>query len=137
MEGIDKEFNNKSRDGVILVVGENFGSGSSREQAPISLKNAHVKCIVAKSFARIFYRNSINIGLPVLECSEVWNGVKEEDILTISLEKGEIRNNRTTDIFHSQPLPEFIINIVKSGGLLNKLKEDIEKDAKDVHLSIS
>jgi|TARA_B100000959_G_scaffold276645_1_gene331698 3-isopropylmalate/(R)-2-methylmalate dehydratase small subunit len=125
MDGIDPDFYNKSRNGSILVVGENFGSGSSREQAPISLKNAGVKCIVAKSFARIFYRNAINIGLPVLECLDLWNEVREGDALSVNLNEGKITNKRTTGIFQANPLPPFILDIIQHGGLLNKLKDSL------------
>ncbi len=125
MDGIDSNFYDKSRNGSILVVGENFGSGSSREQAPISLKNAGVKCIVAKSFARIFYRNAINIGLPVLECFDLWNKVREGDNLSVKLEKGTITNRRTNQIFQANPLPPFILDIIQQGGLLNKLKKSL------------
>jgi len=99
MDGIDSNFYDKSNEGVILVVGENFGSGSSREQAPIALKNANVKCVIAKSFARIFYRNAINIGLPVLECSEAWGKVKDGDVLSVTLEEGLIRHMGTGETF--------------------------------------
>ncbi len=125
MEGIDPDFLSKSRDGVVLVVGENFGSGSSREQAPISLKNANVKCVIAKSFARIFYRNAINLGLPVLECSDIWSEVKDGDILTVTLEDGQVKSGRTGRIFRAQPLPPFILKIIQSGGLLNQLKRSL------------
>jgi 3-isopropylmalate/(R)-2-methylmalate dehydratase small subunit len=125
MDGIDPDFYNKSHAGSVLVVGENFGSGSSREQAPISLKNAGVKCIVARSFARIFYRNAINIGLPVLECSDLWNEVREGDALSVNLDEGKITNKSTTGTFQANPLPPFILDIIQHGGLLNKLKESL------------
>ncbi|MFC1754514.1 3-isopropylmalate dehydratase small subunit [Thermoproteota archaeon] len=125
MDGIDSEFFKKSQNGSILVVGENFGSGSSREQAPISLKNAGVKCVIAKSFARIFYRNAINIGLPVLECINIWKEIRDGDILSIVLEEGKITHIRSGQIYHSQTLPSFILNIIEEGGLLNKLKKSI------------
>jgi len=125
MDGIDPDFFNKSRHGSVLVVGENFGSGSSREQAPISLKNAGVKCIIAKSFARIFYRNAINIGLPILECADLWSEVRDGDPLSIVLEQGTITNKRTSRIFQANPLPPFILDIIQHGGLLNKLKKSL------------
>jgi 3-isopropylmalate/(R)-2-methylmalate dehydratase small subunit len=124
MAGIDPLFSQKSSGGIVLVVGENFGSGSSREQAPISLKNANVKCIVAKSFARIFYRNSINIGLPVLECANVWENVRDGDPLSVTLEDGTVKNGRSGQVFTGQPLPPFILGIIQSGGLLNRLKKN-------------
>lgn len=123
MDGIDPKFAEKSRGGTVLVVGENFGSGSSREQAPIALKNADVKCVVAKSFARIFYRNAINIGLPVLECSDLWADVQDGDLLSVTLEEGTIKNSRSGKVFKAQPLPPFILEIIQSGGLLNQLKQ--------------
>ena len=127
MDGIDSNFYDKSNEGVILVVGENFGSGSSREQAPIALKNANVKCVIAKSFARIFYRNAINIGLPVLECSEAWGKVKDGDVLSVTLEEGLIRHMGTGETFKAQVLPKFILDIIQSGGLLNRLKNSLDK----------
>lgn len=123
MNGVDPDFYKKSQNGSILVVGENFGSGSSREQAPISLKNAGVKCIIAKSFARIFYRNAINIGLPVLECFDIWKEIRDGDMLSIILEEGKITHNLSGQVYVSQPLPSFILNIIEEGGLLNKLKK--------------
>ncbi|MFQ6134401.1 MAG: 3-isopropylmalate dehydratase small subunit [Nitrososphaerales archaeon] len=114
MEGIDPGFSGKSRDGVVLVVGENFGSGSSREQ-----------CIIAKSFARIFYRNAINLGLPILECRDLWSEVTDGDVLTVILEDGVIKSSRTDRVFKAQPLPPFILDIIQSGGLLNKLKQSL------------
>ena len=125
MDGIDPDFFNKSRHGSVLVVGENFGSGSSREQAPISLKNAGVKCIIAKSFARIFYRNAINIGLPILECANLWSEVRDGDTLSIVLEQGTITNKMASRIFQANPLPPFILDIIQHGGLLNKLKKSL------------
>lgn len=123
MEGIDPEFPKKSKDGAILVVGENFGSGSSREQAPIALKHSGVKCVLAKSFARIFYRNAINIGLPVLEVDGLWERVEEGDRLKVNLREGSVTNLDKGFTVRAQPLPDFILEIVEKGGLLNKLKE--------------
>jgi 3-isopropylmalate/(R)-2-methylmalate dehydratase small subunit len=123
MEGIDDHFYDRSSSGVIMVVGDNFGSGSSREQAPIALKNANVQCVVAKSFARIFYRNAINLGLPVLECQDIWGEVADGDVLKVVLEKGIIENLGNGKIFRAQPLPSFILEIIEMGGLLNRLKQ--------------
>ncbi len=125
MEGMDPDFSRKSENGTVLVVGDNFGSGSSREQAPIALKNANVKCVIAKSFARIFYRNAINIGLPVLESGDLWSEVEDEDILIVSLDDGNIVNERTGRTYKAQPLPSFILEIIRSGGLLNKLRKSL------------
>lgn len=121
MEGLDPTFIERSREGVIIVAGENFGSGSSREHAPTALKYAGTKGIVAKSFARIFYRNAINIGLPVLEC-DVLEFVEDGDLLTLDLTDGEIENLSRNKTVQTQPLPEFILELIEIDGLLNKLK---------------
>ncbi|MEM2955384.1 MAG: 3-isopropylmalate dehydratase small subunit [Nitrososphaerales archaeon] len=121
MEGIDPSFIGKSKD-AIIVAGKNFGCGSSREQAPISLKYSGTKAVVAKSFARIFYRNAINIGLPVLECEDLWDMVKDGDQLMLDLESGKIKNLTSNKSAQAQPLPEFILELIEIGGLLNKLK---------------
>ncbi|MCP8315901.1 MAG: 3-isopropylmalate dehydratase small subunit [archaeon] len=121
MEGIDPSFIKKSKD-AIIVAGKNFGSGSSREQAPIALKHSGAKAIVAKSFARIFYRNAINIGLPVLECEDLWGMVQESDELMLDLKSGRITNLTNNKSTQAQPLPEFILELIEIGGLLNKLK---------------
>jgi len=126
MEGIDPSFYEKSRGGVILVAGENFGSGSSREHAPIALKHAEVRCVVAKSFARIFYRNSINIGLPVLECREIWGEVSDGDLLRVELENGLIEDVTTGRSFKAEALPRFILELIEAGGLLNRLKQALQ-----------
>lgn len=127
MEGIDTRFVGKYKEGVIIVAGKNFGCGSSREQAPIALKYAGVGCIIAKSFARIFYRNSINIGLPVLECSSCWESVQDGDVLKVDIRNGQISNTTKNITVFAQPLPEFILKLVENGGLLNKLKRDLSK----------
>jgi len=121
MEGIDPSFTEKSKDSII-VAGKNFGCGSSREQASISLKYSGTKAIVAKSFARIFYRNAINIGLPVLECEGLWDIVKDGDQLMLDLESGEIKNLTNNKSTQAQPLPDFILELIEIGGLLNKLR---------------
>jgi 3-isopropylmalate/(R)-2-methylmalate dehydratase small subunit len=127
MEGLDPSFIQKSKDGVTMVVGHNFGSGSSREQAPIALKYSGVKCIIAKSFARIFYRNAINLGLPVLEVEDLWDKVDEGDLLNVNLDKGLITNSTKGFSVSAQPLPPFILEIIEKGGLLNKLREMLAK----------
>ena len=121
MEGIDPNFVRKSKRGII-VAGRNFGCGSSREQAPIALKYSGTSCIIAKSFARIFYRNAINIGLPVLECENLWDLVKDNDKLSVNLKIGEIKNLTRNISTQAQPLPDFILELIEIGGLLNKLK---------------
>ncbi|MFQ6051335.1 MAG: 3-isopropylmalate dehydratase small subunit [Candidatus Hydrothermarchaeota archaeon] len=123
MEGADPDFAKKMREGDIIVAGKNFGCGSSREHAPMALKQSGIKCVVAESFARIFYRNSINIGFPILELKEASNLIEEGDILEIDLNKGEIRNISRNEVYHANPIPKFIIDIIESGGLLEYIKK--------------
>jgi len=123
MEGIDQKFVEKAKNGVILVAAKNFGCGSSREQAPLALKYACVKCVVAESFARIFYRNAINIGLPVLECPDVSGQIDEGDLLSISLEEGRIVNETKERVINATKLPSFILDILQDGGLIAHLKK--------------
>ncbi|MBS7640903.1 MAG: 3-isopropylmalate dehydratase small subunit [Candidatus Bathyarchaeia archaeon] len=121
MEGIDPDFPKKAREGVIIVAGRNFGCGSSREQAPQALKHAGVRCIIAESFARIFYRNSINIGLPVLEAPGVTSKVNDGDMLSVHLDEGKIINESSNEIIFASRLPGFILEIIKDGGLIEHL----------------
>ncbi|MGQ9718535.1 MAG: 3-isopropylmalate dehydratase small subunit [Nitrososphaerales archaeon] len=123
MEGIDPSFVEKSEE-AIVVAGKNFGCGSSREQAPIALKYSGTKCVVAKSFARIFYRNAINIGLPVLECDNLWDLVQDGDLLKLDLKSGRAVNLTRNKFAQAQPLPDFILDLIEMGGLLNRLKGD-------------
>jgi len=125
MEGLDKDFPKKASRGVILVAGENFGCGSSREHAPIALKNAGVKGVIAKSFARIFYRNSINVGLPVVESSEAVDSISENDQVLIDLESGEILNETRSLKFRFEPIPSFLLSILAHGGLINQLRQSL------------
>ena len=118
MEDLDAGFVAKVKAGDIIVGGENFGCGSSREHAPLAIKGAGVACVVARSFARIFYRNAINIGLPILECPQVVDETESGDRLTVDLRAGTIVNERTGRTYHVAPLPEFIMGIVQSGGLV-------------------
>jgi 3-isopropylmalate/(R)-2-methylmalate dehydratase small subunit len=129
MEGLDKEFSKKAEKGVIIVAGENFGCGSSREHAPIALKNAGVKAIIAKSFARIFYRNAINIGLPVLECKEAFEKIEENDEVLIDLSSGEIIDKTKNLTFKFIPLPSFLLEILNQGGLIKKLKNSLKQNS--------
>lgn len=122
MEDIDENFSDKISKGDIVVAGENFGCGSSREHAPIALKAAGVSCVIAKSFARIFYRNSINIGFPILECAEASHAVSSGDSLEIDLASGTIKNLDAGDIYNAAPFPDFIQNIIDKGGLLKSIK---------------
>ena len=123
MEDIDKDFVNKVREGDIMVGGENFGCGSSREHAPIAIKASGVSCVIASTFARIFYRNAINIGLPILECPEASNGIEAGDEVSVDFDSGVITNVTKGETYQAQPFPEFIQNIIRSGGLMNSIKE--------------
>jgi len=125
MEGLDPRFVEKAKEGVILVAGRNFGCGSSREQAPIALKHAGVKCVLAEFFARIFYRNAINIGLPVLESPGILRAVDEGDFLTVNLREGKVVNETKGKVVEAVKLPEFILEILEDGGLINHLKRKI------------
>ena len=129
MESLDPNFAEKAREGVIIVAGKNFGCGSSREHAPIALKYAGVKCVLAESFARIFYRNAINIGLPVLECPGVSDKIGPGDILSIELSEGLIVNETRNERLRANKLPSFILEIIEDGGLIEHLKRRMGKDA--------
>ena len=122
MEDIDADFVNKVKPGDIIVAQRNFGCGSSREHAPIAIKASGISCVIASSFARIFYRNSINTGLPILECDEAANDIKNGDNLEVDFDTGIIDNLTTGKQYKAQPFPEFIQNIIKKGGLLNSIK---------------
>lgn len=123
MEDIDTEFVKNVSEGDIMVAGWNFGCGSSREHAPLVIKTCGTGCVIAKSFARIFYRNAINIGLPILECEEACNEIEPGDQVEIDFDSGEIKDITKGKTFKAQPFPEFIQNIIKAGGLLNSIKE--------------
>lgn len=122
LEGLDADFPQKAEKGVILVGGRNFGCGSSREQAPLALKYSGVKCVVAESFARIFYRNAINIGLPVIECAGISAEVENGDELAVDFETGKIENISKTKSFQVNKLPPFILEILSDGGLIENLR---------------
>ena len=128
MEGLDPKFPEKAAKGVIVVGAKNFGCGSSREQAPIALKYSGVKCVLAESFARIFYRNAITIGLPVLVCAGISSKVKEGDLLTVDLESGKVKDKTSGSIFQATKLPEFIMEILDDGGLIKHLKRRFETE---------
>ena len=123
MEDIDKEFVHNVHEGDIMVGGENFGCGSSREHAPIAIKASGVSCVIASTFARIFYRNAINIGLPILECPEASKGIDAGDEVSVDFDSGVITNVTKGETYQAQPFPEFIQNIIRSGGLMNSIKE--------------
>ncbi len=122
MENIDPKFTSRVSKGDVIVAGRNFGCGSSREQAPIALKAAGISAIVAESYARIFYRNSINQGLPVLACPGVSKGFRNGHGVKIDLERGVIRNTTTGRVFKAQPLPGFVLTILRAGGIIPHLK---------------
>ena len=122
MEDIDISFVEKVRPGDIMVAGWNFGCGSSREHAPLVIKTCGISCVIAKSFARIFYRNAINIGLAILECPEAAEEISAGDIVEVNFDTGEIVNKSTQKHYFAQPFPEFIQNIIKKGGLLRALE---------------
>ncbi|MBR6669786.1 MAG: 3-isopropylmalate dehydratase small subunit [Ruminococcus sp.] len=123
MEDIDAEFVKKVNKGDIIVAGWNFGCGSSREHAPLVIKTCGTGCVIAKSFARIFYRNAINIGLPILECEKAADEINANDEVKIDFDTGVITDITTGKTYNAQPFPIFIQNIIKCGGLLNSLKE--------------
>ncbi len=122
MGDIDTYFVSKVEKGDIIVAGANFGCGSSREHAPIAIKTCGVSCVIASSFARIFYRNSINIGLPILESPEAAENIKADDMVCVDVTTGEIKNITTGQVFHSAAFPPFISEIIKAGGLINSIK---------------
>ena len=124
MEDIDAEFANKVKEGDIMVAKANFGCGSSREHAPIAIKAAGVSCVIASTFARIFYRNAINIGLPILECPEAAEEIVAGDEVSVDFDTGVITDITTGKIYQAHPFPPFIQNIIAKGGLLASLKED-------------
>ncbi|MCL2485404.1 MAG: 3-isopropylmalate dehydratase small subunit [Endomicrobia bacterium] len=124
MEDIDKDFVKRVKKGDIIVAENNFGCGSSREHAPIAIKAAGVSAVIANSFARIFFRNSINIGLPILESPEAVKAIKNGDTVEINLNKGIIKNLTKKEEYKSQPFPEFMQKIIKAGGLLGYIKDN-------------
>lgn len=122
MEDIDKEFKNKAEQGDIIVAGYNFGCGSSREHAPIAIKTSGISLVIARSFARIFYRNSINIGLAIVECPDAVDGIADGDKVEADLDNGVIYNRTTGASFKTQPFPEFIQKIIANGGLVRSIQ---------------
>ena len=123
MEDIDKTFITRVQNGDIMVGGENFGCGSSREHAPLAIKTAGIACVIAASFARIFYRNAINIGLPILECPAASAAIREGDTVSVNFDTGVITDETTGETFQAEPFPPFIQKIIRSGGLMASLRE--------------
>lgn len=122
MEDIDTEFVNKVKPGDIMVGGANFGCGSSREHAPIAIKASGIACVIAKDFARIFYRNSINIGLPILECAEASEDIEAGDDVSIDFDTGIITNNTKNKTYRAVAFPPFMQDIINNGGLIARIK---------------
>lgn len=127
MEDLDKTFIGRVKVGDIMVAGNNFGCGSSREHAPIAIKESGIALVIAKSFARIFYRNSINIGLAIMECPEAVDGISEGDRVEVDVDNGIIYNRTTGAEFTTKPFPEFIQKIITNGGLVESIKAGIIK----------
>ncbi|MDR3091949.1 MAG: 3-isopropylmalate dehydratase small subunit [Clostridiales bacterium] len=125
MEDADADFAGKVRPGDIIAAGKNFGCGSSREHAPIAIKAAGVSCVIAKSFARIFFRNAINIGLPILECPEAADGISNGDAVSVDFDRGVIKNLTTGGEYQAAPFPGFIKGIIENDGLIGKLKAGV------------
>jgi len=124
MEGVDSDFLSRVQPGDIIVATTNFGCGSSREHAPIAIKAAGISCLIARSFARIFFRNAINIGLPLLECAQA-DEIDEGDELEVELESGEIRDVTKDKIFEAEPYPDFMLGIISAGGLVEYTKQKL------------
>ena len=123
MEDLDANFARKVKKGDIMVAEENFGSGSSREHAPLAIKGSGISCVIASSFARIFYRNAINVGLPILECPEAVKDIGRGNRLRVDLEKGSIENLSSGNTFQAQPFPEFMREIISVGGLVEYVRD--------------
>ena len=124
MEDIDADFVNRVKPGDIMVANKNFGCGSSREHAPIAIKESGISCVIASTFARIFYRNSINIGLPILECDEAAKGIEEGDKVEIDFNTGVIKNITKNETYQAEPFPEFMQNIIQNGGLIKSIEKN-------------
>lgn len=122
MEDIDADFAKNVKKGDIMVAKANFGCGSSREHAPIAIKASGISCVIASTFARIFYRNAINIGLAILECDEAAKNIKDGDEVEVDFDSGLIKNLTDGKTYQAQPFPDFIQNIIKNGGLMNSVK---------------
>ncbi|NYB27346.1 MAG: 3-isopropylmalate dehydratase small subunit [Methanobacteriaceae archaeon] len=128
MEGLDPEFYSKTKEGDIILAGKNFGCGSSREHAPIALKAAGISAVVAESFARIFYRNAINVGFPLLESEKISSSFDEGEEIELDMDKGVLKNERTGKEYKVKKLPEFMLEILNNGGLIPYLKEKLKEE---------
>ncbi len=125
MEDIDGDFAARRRPGDIMAGGWNFGCGSSREHAPLAIKSSGISVVIAKSFARIFYRNAINIGLAIIECPEAADAVRDGDTVTVDLQSGVITDVSTGETFHAEPFPAFIQSIIDAGGLVEAARKGV------------
>jgi len=123
MEGIDADFVKRVKPGDIIMATTNFGCGSSREHAPLAIKAVGVSCVIAKTFARIFFRNAINIGLPLLECAEAVDNTNDGDVLEVDLSSGKIKNLSNGKVFVAKPYPEFMSELISAGGLIEYTKK--------------
>ena len=128
MEDIDKDFVKNVKDGDIMVGGWNFGCGSSREHAPLAIKTAGISVVIAKSFARIFYRNSINTGLAIMECPEAVDAISQGDVVSVDADTGVIVDETTGQTYQAQPFPPFIREIIEAGGLINRTKAKLGEE---------
>lgn len=128
LEDLDAAFVEKVKQGDIIVADENFGCGSSREHAPIAIKAAGVDVVIAKSFARIFYRNAINTGLAIMECPKAVDAIKAGDVIAVNADTGVINNETSGESFQAQPFPPFIKEIIEAGGLINRTKQKLGKE---------
>ena len=125
MEDLDPTFVSRVRPGDIIVAEENFGCGSSREHAPVALRAAGVSCVIAKSFARIFYRNAINTGLAILECPEAVDAISAGDVVSVDTDAGTVRDEATGQTFSAQPFPPFVAQIIQAGGLVERTRQQL------------
>lgn len=130
LEDLDPAFRKEMREGDVIVAGRNFGSGSSREHAPLALKGCGVSLVIASSFARIFYRNAINVGLPILECPEAVEDIRMHDRLRVDLSAGKVENLRSGNIFQATPFPSFICDLIEKGGLVPYVREKLASRGK-------
>lgn len=130
MEDADKDFPSKVQRGDIIVAGKNFGCGSSREHAPIAIKAAGIQAVIAKTFARIFYRNSFNIGLPIFESPEASEGIREGDVVEIDADNGLIRNITKSEEYKARPIPPFMQELIEAGGLIEWTKRRLQKEGR-------
>jgi 3-isopropylmalate/(R)-2-methylmalate dehydratase small subunit len=127
MEGLDRDFSKKVKPGDIMVAKKNFGCGSSREPAPIAIRVAGVSCVIAKTFARIFYRNAFNVGLPLLECEDAPDRIEQGHEIEVNLDTGEIRDLLLGESFQAKPIPPFMQDLIRDGGLMNHLAKTLKK----------